>query len=190
MKHIKLASAAAIAMGIVLAGSASAAASNGGTITFTGAVNDTTCTVTGGSGTNGGQGNFIVALDPAEPAQLATAGDVANPHAFGVVIGGPGQGSCTDGMVASMSFLLSSPQIDAATGALKNALAGEATNVQVQLTDSNGAINLADASYHQDSPAIVNNTATIPFSAQYLAVGGAATPGLVSTSVVYAVTYN
>ncbi|QAU24793.1 type 1 fimbrial protein [Dyella sp. M7H15-1] len=190
MKHIKLASAVAIAMGITFAGVASAASSNGGTITFTGTVADTTCTVTGGSGTDGGQGNFSVALDNTQPSDLAAAGDTSEPKAFTVQIGAPGQGSCTDGKVASMSFLTSSPRIDAATGALKNALSGEATNVQIQLTDSNGAINLADPSYSQQSPEIANNTASIPFSAQYLAVGGAATPGLISTSVVYAVNYN
>jgi len=190
MKHFKLASAVAIAMGIAFAGAASAASSNGGTITFTGSVDDVTCTVTGGGGTDGGQGNFTVALAPAAPADLAVAGDVTKPKPFSVQIGGPGQGSCTDGKVARMSFLTSSPRIDAATGALTNALSGEAMNVQVQLTDSSGVINLADPSYFQDSPPIANNTAVIPFTAQYLAVGGAATPGLVSTSVVYAVTYN
>lgn len=190
MKHIKLASAVAIAMGIAFAGVASAASSNGGTITFTGSVDDTTCTVTGGGGTDGGQGKFTVALDAALPEDLKAAGDTAKPMPFSVQIGGPGQGSCTNGKVASMSFLTSSPRIDAATGALVNALSGEATNVQVQLTDSKGAIDLADPSYKQDSPDIANNTAVIKFGAQYLAVGGAATPGQVSTSVVYSVTYN
>ena len=190
MKHIKLASAAALVMGVALAGTATAQTAAGGTITFTGAVNDTTCTISGGSGTNSGTGNFIVALDPAQPADLASAGAVAKPHAFSVVIGGPGQTSCTNGRVASMKYLVSSPQIDATTGALRNALAGEATNVQVQLRDSTGVINLADPTYSVDSPQIADNTATIPFTAQYLAVGGAATPGLVSTSVVYGITYN
>ena len=78
MKHIKLASAIAVIVGVAFAGSA-AAANNSGTITFTGAVNDVTCTVKGGSGTDGGTGDFVVGLDPAEANELATAGDVAKP---------------------------------------------------------------------------------------------------------------
>ncbi|WP_266171116.1 fimbrial protein [Dyella subtropica] len=190
MKQIKLASAIALAMGIAVVGSAQAA--SGGTITFTGSVTDATCTVSGGAGSDGGTGNFSVALDEVNANQLAAAGDTANKKAFSVIIGGPGQGTCTDGKVASMSFLPSSIHVDAATGALKNALTGEATNTQVQLLDGGAAgtpINLAAGTYAATAT-IANNTATIPFSVQYLAVNGAATPGLVSTNVVYAVTYN
>lgn len=190
MKHLKLASAAAIALGLAIAGSASA--QSGGTITFTGSVTDATCTVSGGTGTDGGTGNFTVALDEVNVNQLAAANDVANAKQFSVIIGGPGQGSCQDGTVATMSFLPSSPRIDAATGALRNALSGEAQNAQIQLLRggmTGNAINLASGT-EQFMATVANNTATIPFGVQYLAVNGAATPGLVSTSVVYAVTYN
>jgi major type 1 subunit fimbrin (pilin) len=190
MKHVHLASALALVMGLAAATSASAAASAGGTITFTGVVTDATCTVKGGSGTNGGTGNFSVALDSVEAAALAAAGQTANPKLFDVIIGGPGQGTCQNGKVATMSFLTSSTQIDPTTGALANALAGEATNVQIQLLGSaNAVINLADPANARQAT-IVGNTATIPYTARYLAVNGAATPGLVSTSVVYSVSYN
>jgi major type 1 subunit fimbrin (pilin) len=190
MKHVHLASALALVMGLAAATSASAAAATGGTITFTGAVTDATCTVTGGVGTDGGKGNFTVALDPVEAAALPKAKKTANPKNFDVIIGGPGQGTCEDGKVATMSFLVSSPRIDAKTGALTNALADEATNVQIQLL--NGDLEVIDLSKNKNAQqaTIVDNTATIPYTAQYLAVGGAATPGLVSTSVVYAVAYN
>jgi len=183
--------AAAIALSLGAAASASAQTSAGGTITFTGAINDATCTVSGGAGTNGGTGNFAVSLDPVNADQLAAAGDIAAPKRFDVIIGGPGQGTCQDGKVATMSFLTSSTQIDPVTGALANALAGEATNVEIQLADGVLAapINLADAN-NGTVATIANNTATIPYFAQYLAVNGASTPGLVSTSVVYAVRYN
>lgn len=189
MKNIKLASAVAIAMGLAFAGSASA--QSGGTITFTGSIADATCTVSGGTGSDGGTGSFVVNLNEASPDDLMTAGDVANAKQFNVIIGGPGQTTCVDGTVATMSFVPSSPRIDAATGALTNVL--DAKNVQIQLLDGGPtgmAINLADPSYSVDSPAVVNNTATIPFGAQYLAVGGGATPGGVSTSVMYSVVYN
>ena len=190
MKHIKLASALVVAMGLAAAGVASAQSANGGTITFTGSVTDSTCTISGGGGTNGGTGNFTVALDSVAATDLAAAGVTANAKPFTVTIGGPGQGTCLDGKVATLSFLTSSPQIDAATGALTNALAGQATNTEIQLMDSTGApINLADPSYSVNSPAIANNTAQINLQAQYYATG-AATSGLVSTSVVYAIAYN
>ncbi|HTV87250.1 MAG TPA: fimbrial protein [Dyella sp.] len=189
MKNYKLAAVAALIGGFLVAGSAFAA-DDGGTITFTGAVSSATCSLTGGAGTDGGSGNFTVALNSVAVTDLATAGATANAKDFSINIGAPGQASCTNGTVATMTFVTSSPQIDAATGALKNVLAGEATNTQVQLTDSSGAvINLANPAYSVSSPAIVNNTAQISLRAQYYATG-AATPGLVSTSVQYGITYN
>lgn len=190
MKQIKIVSAIAVTLGLALAGSASAQSSYGGTITFTGAVSDSTCTVSGGAGTSGATGNFSVALTPVAATDLAAAGDTAGPTNFSLTIGGPGQAGCTNGNIAAISFMPSSTQIDAATGALANALSGEATNVEVQLVDAAGTvINLADPSF-QATATIANNTATIPFTAQYLAVGGAATPGSVQTNVVYQLTYN
>jgi major type 1 subunit fimbrin (pilin) len=192
MKHIKLASALVVAMGIAAVGVASAAASTGGTITFTGAVTDQTCTVTGGAGTNGGTGNFTVALDPVPASALAAAGETTGNKPFQIIIGGPGQTTCQEGKVATLSFQTSSPQIDPATGALKNALSGQATNVEVQVMDNNNAaIALNDPSNGVTFPAIGDdNTATQDFSAQYLAVNGGATSGLVSTDVLYQVVYN
>jgi major type 1 subunit fimbrin (pilin) len=191
MKHIKLASALVVAMGIAAAGVASAAASTGGTITFTGAVTDETCTITGGAGTNGGTGNFTVALDPVPASALAAATDTAGNKPFQIIIGGSGQTTCQDGKVATLSFVPSSPQIDPATGALVNALSGQATNVEVQVLDNNSApIALNDPANGVTFPAIANNTATQDFSAQYLAVNAGATAGLVSTDVLYQVVYN
>jgi major type 1 subunit fimbrin (pilin) len=190
MKHIKLASALVLVLGTAAVGFANAASSNGGTITFTGQVTDTTCTVTGGAGTNGGTGNFTVALASVSATALNAAGVTAGAKPFSVVIGGPGQGTCQDGKVATLTFDIASPQVDAKTGNLANALSGQATNTEIQLLDSTGnAINLASPTYSVSSPAISNNTAQINLQAQYYATG-AATPGEVSTSVVYNIAYN
>lgn len=188
MKIIKLASALALVMGVA---STAMAGTAGGTITFTGAVNDTTCTVSGGSGTNGGAANFSVALDTVDANVLNAAGITANPKAFNVTIGGSDQPTCTAGKIANMSFLPSSTQIDPTTGSLKNSLSGQATNVQIQLTDSTSApINLATGGQTWSTTIGADNTGTIAFNAQYQTVGGAATPGLVNTNVVYQVVYN
>ena len=191
MKNIKIASALA-ALGLVVAGSVAAApTSAGGTITFTGVVTDETCTITGGTGTDGGQGDFTVALAPVPASQLPTAGSTANQKPFQIIIGGQGQGTCVDGKIATMRFLPSSPRIDALTGNLSNALTGEATNTEIQLLDAPTAGNALDLRTGATvaSTTITNNTATIDMAAQYYATD-AAGPGLVSTSVVYAVSYN
>lgn len=190
MKSIKLAPAIALICGLVATGSALAATSNGGTINFTGSVTDATCTISGGAGTDGGTGNFSVALDPVAATVLNASGTTASPKAFSITVGGPGQSTCTDGKVANLSFLVSSPQIDAATGALKNALSGQATNTEVQVLNAAGTvINLANPGNLVSSQPIANNTTQINLQAQYYATA-AATPGLVSTSVVYGITYN
>lgn len=193
MKNIKIVSASAIALGLAFAGSASA--QSAGTISFIGSVADATCTVSGGAGANPGVGSFSVDLVQADPADLDTAGDTINAKTFNVVIGGPGQASCVNGTIATMSFLANSPQIDAATGNLNNALPANqngAENVQIQLLNGGqggAAINLATGSYSAVSPAVANNTAIIPFGVQYFATG-AATPGVINTSVGYQVVYN
>lgn len=190
MKSIKFVSAVAMAAGVLVMGNAQAQTANGGTIRITGAVTDATCTITGGSGTDGGTGNVGVALDPVAATSLTKAGDIANRKAFSLIIGGPGQGSCVNGKVAALSFNVASPRIDAATGTLTNALVGQATNTNIQMTDATGtALNLASPATVVNSPAIADNTSTINMGAQYYATG-AATPGLVDTSVQYGVTYN
>lgn len=190
MKHIKLASAIAVIMGMAAAGSASAASSAGGVITFHGQINDETCTVQGGSGTDGGRDNFSVTLASVGASQLASAGATAALKPFQVIIGGPGQGTCEDGKVGSMYFLPSSPQVSAATGNLTNVLAGESTKAEIQLLKGNNSvIDLRSQASGQQNFTIANNTATLDYQAQYYATG-AATPGKLETNVIYAVVYN
>lgn len=190
MKHIKLASAIAFAMGIAAAGSVSAASSAGGVITFHGQITDETCTVQGGSGTDGGRDNFSVTLKAVGASKLASSGATASPQPFQVIIGGPGQATCTDGKVGSMYFLPSSPQVSATTGNLTNVLSGESTNAEIQMLNKGGAvIDLRNQASGQQTFTIANNTATLDYAAQYYATG-AATPGKLETNVVYAVVYN
>ncbi|WP_081061825.1 fimbrial protein [Burkholderia territorii] len=188
MKIVKRSSAIAFGIGIIAAGSA--AASTGGTITFTGAVGDATCSVSGGSGTDGGTNNFIVGLDPASLADVATPGQASHAKKFKVSIGGPGETTCAAGTIATMGFLPSSPRVDAATGNLINALSNGARNVQVQLLDASGtAINLASANTQAVTVPPGATQAELDYSAQYFSTG-VGTSGLVSTSVLYNVNYN
>jgi major type 1 subunit fimbrin (pilin) len=190
MKHIKLASALVVAMGIVAAGSASAATS-GGTITFTGTVTDTTCAVSGGSGTTGGKDNFTVPLDSIAETTLNAQGN-GNPHPFNMQINEDGDSDCV-AKTATFSFDVASQMIDPVTGALKNNVGNKyAQNTEIQLLNSdNQIINLADpASATLPTVTLTNNQGTISLIAQYLAPNKDATAGAVRTNVQYNVVYN
>lgn len=162
-----------------------------GTISFTGKIEDVTCTVTGGSGTDAGAQDFTVTLPTVQTTVLAADGQRAGAKPFSVVIGGSGESGCTDGKIAKLWWeTAQSPNIDSATGNLKNTAASGAGNVQVGLSNSGGTpINL----WLNDNPStatIASNTATLNYTAEYVATGGAATAGDVTSSVVYSVGYN
>ncbi len=188
MKSIKFASAIALAAGVLVMGSAQAA--DGGTIRIHGQVEDTTCSITGGAGTEGGTDTITVGLDKVAPAALTAAGTSGiGRKQFTLNIGAPGEGSCENGKIADLSFVTSSARIDAATGTLTNAAPFGAQNTNIQLTSATGApYNLADPTVIVSSPEIAGNQTTITMGAQYYATG-AATPGPVDTNVQYQVTY-
>jgi major type 1 subunit fimbrin (pilin) len=192
MQHIKLAAAMAFATGIAFVGAASAGSSNG-TIRFTAEVTDTTCTVSGGFGTNQQEGDFSVDFDKIELEQLSAPNSRHDLPSFQVVIGGS---SCRglEGKVASVSFDTNSALIDGTTGKLKNEPSDGAQNVQLGLTTVDGNdINLAnpnqfDATFARNPD--FTSSAALVFK-PYLQVGNApATPGAISTSVAYVMSYN
>jgi major type 1 subunit fimbrin (pilin) len=190
MKRMKSACAIALLTTVTAAGVTHATTIGGGTITFIGTISDNSCSVEGGAGTSGGLDDFSVTLDPVKAFSLAAAGATANSKAFNVIVGGPGQGTCQNGKIASMYFLPESPQVSAATGNLENTLPDEATNVEVQLLNSNQSpIDLRNQESGVQTATIANNTAELKYFAQYFATA-AATPGLLETNVVYAVDYN
>lgn len=164
-----------------------------GTITFKGHIDDVTCTVTGGTGTDGAAQDITVTLKNVPVTSLATAGDRAMDTPFALIVGGSGQTGCTNGKIVSLQFeQAQSAQINSATGNLKNLTgAGMATNVEIGLlNDSKQIMNLASLSNNGTQATIANNTATLNYWAQYVATGGAATTGDVNTNVVYSLQYN
>jgi major type 1 subunit fimbrin (pilin) len=190
MKFNKSALAIALVTAITAAGVTNATTIGGGTITFIGTITDNTCSVEGGAGTSGGLDDFSVTLDPVKAFQLNAAGTTANPKEFEIIVGGPGQGTCVNGKIGSMYFLPESPQVSAVTGNLENTLPDEATNVEIQLLNKNGApIDLREEESSMQSYTIEDNHAELTYSAQYHATG-AATPGLIDTNVIYAVDMN
>ncbi|NWD26652.1 type 1 fimbrial protein [Pseudomonas yamanorum] len=161
-----------------------------GTITISGEVRGTTCTISGGTGVSPGSGsNFPVALSTVQTTALSSAGQTAGTRPFFVYVGG--NASCPDGTVVAVLYEAGSPNINPATGNLRNvAAATPASNVEVQLVD--GAVNrpIDLRSGLNSTPATVTSgLATLPFAARYIATGGPAGAGLVNTSVQYSVTF-
>ncbi|TSP10151.1 type 1 fimbrial protein [Cupriavidus campinensis] len=174
-----------------LGAAASSAAADDGRITFTGTISDVTCTVTGGGATVTAQsaGNFTVGLPRVSATALAANGERAGDTPFWMRLSGT---NCTNGKVASVYFEpAQSTNIDQATGNLRNATGtGRATRVQVGLLNGAKSVMNLFTSTPTSTATIANNAAQFDYWAQYVATGGAATAGTVSTDVVYSIIYN
>ncbi|KIA80519.1 fimbrial protein [Chromobacterium amazonense] len=172
MKQIVI--AALIGLGV-----SSAAMASDGVINITGKIAAQTCTITGTTGTN-----VNVALPQVGASALTTSGATAGATPFNIRLT-----SCPSGLNNAQTRFEVGPNVDAQTGNLLNAVgAGNATNVEVQvLNNTFSQINLASNVGSQSVP-ISNGSATLSYYAQYYATG-AATAGLVSTSVQYSMTY-
>lgn len=162
-----------------------------GTISFTGNIQESTCTVTGGTGSVAGSKDISVTMPNISTDVLANDGDVAGETPFSIVIGGKDDTGCANGLIASLHFeSQKSALIDPATGNLNNQVGvNYAENVQIELLNDDGQkIDL----YNSDNVSFATvdgHTATLSFTARYKANGGAVKPGLVDTNLVYSVTY-
>ncbi|KAB0469907.1 type 1 fimbrial protein [Ralstonia insidiosa] len=178
MNKIAIALAATLALGIA----ASAQAADG-TITFDGEVLSTSCKI---DVAGEGAANATITLPNVAATSLATAGSRASEVPFNIVVGGPGADACTQSNVKA--YFHRGANVNAA-GRLSNTTGtGQATNVDVVLMNSKRQdINLLDNT-NSETIAITSGSATIPLYGQYYATG-AATAGLVDTSVEYSVIY-
>ncbi len=168
---------------------ASSAFAADGTISISGSITGSTCTISGGTGAAPGSGaNFPVALDRVQASALSSAGATAGDKRYFIHVGGA---TCPEGTKVAVLYEATSPAINPATGNLKNtATATPASKVEVQIVD--GAINSPmDLRLGQASTmaTVTGGTASMPFYARYIATGGAAGQGLVNTSVQYTVTF-
>ncbi len=169
---------------------ASSAYAADGTITITGSVSGTTCTISGGTGASPGSGaNFPVVLDRVQTSALKAAGDRAGSKRYFVYVGG--SGGCPNGTKVAVRYEPTSPGINPATGNLRNtATATPASRVEVQILDgaSNTPMDLRVGN-NSTVATVTNGLATLPFYARYIANGGAAGAGNVTSSVQYSVTF-
>ncbi len=177
----------AIAVGALAIAVAGTAVAADATITFKGAVDATTCTVTGGTGTDAAVGNFTVTLVPVALAELQAVGDVSRPTPFNIELTGP---ACTNDKKVQTKINISNPNINA-NGNLKNtaAAADAAKNVELQLLNKSGVpINLKSTPLVADAT-ITKNKAILEHKVQYVATGPA-TAGAVESTLTYSIQYD
>ncbi|MNN31638.1 Type-1 fimbrial protein, A chain precursor [compost metagenome] len=162
-----------------------------GTIYFNGMIEEATCTVSGGTGTDGGIGDITVTLPTVSKSALDASGRTAGDTPFELIFGGQPNDKCTDGKIVSLHFepTLSGGAVNASTGNLKNLAASGASSVEVGLRDNAYApINLY-TSAGSPQGTVASGTATVKYIGQYVATGAAGS-GPVATQVAYSVQYN
>jgi major type 1 subunit fimbrin (pilin) len=145
-----------------------------GTITIKGAVLADTCTVD----VNGGA---AVVLPSVMTGALATAGTTTGDTSFAIGL------SACDANAISATMVFNGSNIDSTTGYLNNT--GSATNVKVQLVNAASAVINTSTNANAPLIALANGTGSTSLKARYVAVGGAATAGVVQTSVGFTLTY-
>ena len=184
----------ALAASLMFGALTPAAFASDGTITFTGRITTQTCTISG----NGGGNNFTVALPTVSTAALGTAGNMAGRTPFNIRLAG-----CTPNAGNVAVYFEPGATVDTTTGRLINTAAATpaaddvaavpaATNVQVGLLNanmSNIAVGSAFATQGSQQVALADGAATLQYYAQYVATGGAATAGNLSTTATYSVVY-
>ncbi|MCY1415068.1 Major fimbrial subunit SMF-1 [compost metagenome] len=153
-----------------------------GTINFKGNVLAQTCTI------NGGNASFDVTLPDVSASTLAVAGNVAGNTPFTIELT-----NCTPAAGNVHTFFEAGSTTNLATGNLMLTDAVPASNVEIQLL--NGAdqseikAGFADAAQNSTAVALNSGSATLSYSAQYIAVGGGAIPGPANSSVQYSIAY-
>lgn len=175
----------AMSIGALMALASLGAQAADGTITITGTVTDTTCSINGG--TAGAAFNKTIVLPTVTASSLRALGETAGTSQpadleFKLT-------SCSSGTKAIASFE-NGPLIDQGNGNLINT--GTAKNVQVQLLNANMApINVTTNSNNQlatDGGAISGGAADLKYYARYFATGQAEA-GTVNTSVQFSMQY-
>jgi major type 1 subunit fimbrin (pilin) len=195
IKRAMLAAGIATAMALPLTGQAS-----DGTITFTGAVTASTCTLSVNGGSNAG--TATVALPTVDTAALTStgAGRTAAGTFFSVgvsacsAVADIGAGPSAPAQVSI--YFEAGPNVDEATGGLINTISVAGSNVEVNLYNASGSTIVGTqikpgTNTNQPAAQTIGSTGTQWFYAGYSTAGAgiAATAGAVSTSITYSLVY-
>ncbi|MGQ7933290.1 fimbrial protein [Paraburkholderia sp. D1E] len=181
--------AIAIATGGLLGLASFGAEAADGTITFTGTVSDTTCSINGTA--SGSPADFAVVLPTVSAGTLAAQGAVAgtsSPTDITLALSG-----CSGTATKAVAAFENGSTVDQTTGYLTNqAVSGAAANVEVRLLNASlQPINVTTGLNNDISTTgatISGGSANLKYFAQYYATGKA-TPGAVNTSVQYTMQY-
>ncbi|MEI5999720.1 type 1 fimbrial protein [Paraburkholderia bengalensis] len=160
-----------------------------GTITITGSVTDTTCSINGAA--SGSPADVAVTLPSVPTSSLKSAGATAGTSNLGdikLALSG-----CSGAATKAIARFENGPTVDQASGNLMNqASASPAQNVQVRLlnakTEPINVLTQDNNDIGTDGATISGGAATLNYFAQYYATGEAQ-PGNVSTSVQYTMQY-
>lgn len=155
-----------------------------GTITFSGKVLSSTCTVS-----NASSGVVAVTLPDVPATAFTGAGSTAGAKSFSLTL--TGCPTTPSGVQVGAAF--GGTSIDSAhAGTILNSTGATFSNVNVQMTDSAGtAINLSTNSNPVSATIDGSGAATLAYQARYYQPTAAAvTAGLVTASVTYTLTYN
>jgi major type 1 subunit fimbrin (pilin) len=191
VKHVRT---KILAASLVFAAASPAAFASDGTITINGRLSTQTCTISG----NGGGTNFTVTLPTLGASALGANGTPSGRTPFTIRLTG-----CTPNTGNVGVFFEPGATVDTVTGRLNNTSTGipatettpaiaAATNVQVGLLNadmSNITLGVTAAAQAPQQVALAAGAATLQYYAQYVATGGAATAGDVTTTVTYSVVY-
>ncbi|MFM0157336.1 fimbrial protein [Paraburkholderia sediminicola] len=176
----------AIATGGLLGLASFGAHAADGTITFTGTVADTTCSINGTQ--SGTSADKSITLAPVSSGTLSAQGAVAgtsSPTDLALNLSG-----CTGTATKAIARFENGPTVNQNSGNLLNA--GTATNLEVRLLNAQmQPINITTNSNNQlasNASTITTGAANLKYFAQYYATGKA-TPGTVNTSVQYTMQY-
>jgi major type 1 subunit fimbrin (pilin) len=157
-----------------------------GTITFTGSVSDTTCSINGVA--SGSPADVTVPLKEVTASSLAAAGATSGAAStpFDLKLTG-----CSGGATKAVANFENGPTVDQTTGNLSNA-AGTAKNVQVQLLNAQRQpINIVTSLNNDiatNGADISSGSGNLQYYSQYYSTG-AAEAGSVNTSVQYTMQY-
>ncbi|WP_168791901.1 fimbrial protein [Paraburkholderia aromaticivorans] len=160
-----------------------------GTITFTGSISDTTCSINGV--TSGNPADIAVTLPPVPAGALASAGATAgttNAGAIQMQLTG-----CSGAATKAIARFENGSTVDQSNGYLANqSMVAPAQNVEIRLLNTNmQPINILTESNNDISAngaPITAGNATVKYFAQYFATGKAAA-GSVSSSIQYTMQY-
>jgi major type 1 subunit fimbrin (pilin) len=186
MKSFLSTVAAAATLATIALASTGANAADG-TITFTGSVTDTTCSI---DAKVAGSADKNVTLRPVTAGTLASKGQTAG-TTDGTDLTFALSGCSTE--TKAVARFVNGPTVDQTTGYLENqAPVGGATNVQVRLLNASRApINIVTGDNNDmdgNGVQLVTGAANLKYFAEYYATGKA-TAGPVNTSVQYTFDY-